>query len=221
MKELHPTSGFSPAEEIANSITHGVGLALALVGLAAAVVVAGLSADALLVTATAVYGASIVALYLASTLYHSARNPVWKRRFLVLDHSCIFILIAGTYTPFVVGPLRGPVGWTLLGIIWGLAAAGIARECFARKRGGPGSALIYLAMGWLCVWVIVPLWVNLPRPSFVMLFIGGILYSVGVAFYLYRRLPYHHAIWHLWVMAGSVVHYSAVIYLLIAWGDAR
>ncbi len=217
MRELHPTSGYSTAEEIANSITHGVGTALAVVGLTVAVIVATLRADAALVTAVAVYGASILALYLASTLYHSARNLRWKQRFLVLDHSCIFLLIAGTYTPFALGPLRGPTGWTLLGVIWGLAAAGIAREFFARRRGGVGSALIYLAMGWLCLWVIVPLWVNLPRVSFVLLLTGGLFYSVGVIFYLYRRIPYHHAIWHLWVMGGSVFQYFAVIHFLSHW----
>ncbi len=220
MRELHPTSGYTPAEEIANSVTHGIGLVLAVAGLAGAVVVASLRADAALVTAAAVYGASIVALYLASTLYHSARSLRWKRRFLVLDHSCIFLLIAGSYTPFALGPLRGPLGWTLFGVVWGLAAAGIARECFASRRGGAGSALVYLAMGWLCLWVIVPLWVNLPRVSFVLLLTGGLFYSVGVIFYLYRRIPYHHAIWHLWVMGGSIFQYFAVIYFLGAWGES-
>lgn len=217
MKELHPTSGFSRAEEFANSLTHGIGAVFAVGGLAVAVVVASLRADATLIVAAAIYGASILALYLASTLYHTVRDIRWKRRFLVLDHSCIFLLIAGTYTPFALGPLRGPTGWTLFGIIWGLAVIGVSREFFVRKRGGLGSALIYLAMGWLCLWVIVPLWVHLPRASFILLFIGGVVYSIGVVFYLYKKLPYHHAIWHLWVMGGTALQYAAVLLFLSAW----
>lgn len=208
--DLHPTSGYTRAEEWANSITHGIGFGLSVAALTLSVVWASLNASAALIVAAAVYGASLCLLHLASTLYHSVRDLKWKHRFLVLDHASIYVLIAGTYTPFTLGPLRGAMGWTLFGVIWGLAIVGVIRECFVAKRGGLGSSLIYLAMGWLVIGFVYPLYVNLSTTGFVLTMVGGVVYSLGVVFYLWKRLPFHHAIWHLFVVGGATCQFFAV-----------
>ena len=211
---LHPTSGFTRAEEIANTVTHGLGILLGLAALVLTVVFASLYQGPYLIVASAIYGTSLVLLYTASTLYHAARDLRWKKRFLVLDHACIYLLIAGTYTPFVLGPLRGPAGWTLFGIIWGLALLGIVRELFTARRGGLFSSLIYLAMGWAVLAFAVPLYARMTGPAFTMVVVGGVVYSLGVVFYLMKRLPYHHAIWHLFVVGGSVCQFFAVLWVV-------
>jgi|TARA_B110000438_G_scaffold246864_2_gene248664 hemolysin III len=213
---IHPTSGYTRAEEIANTVTHGLGLILGVAALVLTVVFASLNQDAYLIVASAIYGTSLVLLYTASTLYHAARNLRWKKRFLILDHACIYLLIAGTYTPFVLGPLRGPSGWSLFGVIWSLALFGIIREVFIARRGGLISSLIYLAMGWAVVAYIIPLYVSIPRLAFVMLISGGVVYSLGVVVYLMKRLPYHHAIWHLFVVGGSVCQCFAILSIVMA-----
>ncbi|MFP4541301.1 MAG: PAQR family membrane homeostasis protein TrhA [Opitutales bacterium] len=212
--ELHPTSGFTHLEEWANSVTHGLGFGLSVAALVIAVVWASLAGSVFLIVAAAVYGATLCLLHLASTLYHSARDLKWKRRFLVLDHACIYLLIAGTYTPFALGPLRGPVGWTLFGLIWGLAILGVTRELFVRRRGGVGSSIIYLAMGWLVIGFIYPLYINLELRDFLLVLAGGLVYSLGVVFYLWRRLRFHHAIWHLFVMGGASCQFFAILGLM-------
>jgi len=211
--EVHPTSGYSAAEEAWNSITHGIGLVCALAGLVLAVVFASLKGSPYGIVAASVYGSCLVALYLASFLYHTARNLRWKTLFLKLDHACIYLLIAGSYTPFTLGPLRGPLGWTLFGIVWAIALVGITRELFIAKRGGLWGALLYLAMGWLCVIAIQPLFEKLSTSGFILLFTGGVVYSVGVIFYLLRQMKYHHAIWHLFVVGGSVCQFLAILTL--------
>jgi hemolysin III len=214
MSTLHPTSGFSPAEEWANAITHGIGMVLSIAGLVVAVVLASLRSDAYLITGTAIYGTSLLLLHLSSMMYHMARNLKWKRRFLAADHASIFLLIAGTYPPFCLGPMRGPAGWTLFGIIWGLAAAGILKEFFHPKRGTWLSTIIYLFMGWLVLAFLYPLATSVSTMVITMLVVGGVLYSLGVVFYKWRSLPYHHAIWHLFVVAGATSQYFAVLALL-------
>jgi len=211
---VHPTSGYSSAEEIANSVIHGVGLLFAIAGLVLAVVFAARCQEPTLIVACSVYGATLVLLYTASMLYHGSRNPRWKRVFLVLDHSCIYLVIAGTYTPFTLGPLHGAGGWILFGIIWGLAAAGVAKEAVLRRRSDLWAALIYLFMGWICVGGVVPLYARLSASGFALLFAGGVVYSLGVVFYLWKRLKYHHAVWHLFVVGGSVCQFLAVLSLL-------
>lgn len=211
--ELHPTSGYSGAEEFANSLTHGIGFVLSVVALVVAVVSASLLRDPYLIVAAAVYGASLCCLHLSSTLYHSARRLAWKRRLLLLDHAAIYLLIAGSYTPFALGPLRGPIGWTLFGIIWALAGAGVYRELRVRKRGGLRSSVIYLVMGWLVALFIYPLYQSMTATGFALLVAGGVVYSVGVVFYLWKRLPYHHAVWHLFVIGGAACQFFAVMTL--------
>ena len=213
-QELHPTSGYSRLEEWANSITHGIGFGLSIAGLVVAVVLASLNANAWLITASAIYGSTLIILHLSSTMYHSARNLRWKKRFLLADHSSIYLLIAGTYTPFCLGPMRGPIGWTLFGIIWGLALTGILREILRPQRGTWFSTAIYLLKGWLVLIFLYPLVKALSPYALLMLFIGGVLYSVGVIFYRWHSLRYHHAIWHLFVVAGATFQFFAVLSIL-------
>jgi hemolysin III len=213
-RELHPTSGYTPAEEWANTITHGLGAVLSLAGLVVAVVLAVLNTDAWLITACAIYGSSLLILHLSSTLYHLARDLKWKRRFLAADHASIYLLIAGTYTPFCLGPMRGPVGWTLFGIIWALALTGIFKELFRPQRGTYVSTTIYLAMGWLVLGFLYPLITSVSTHGLIQLLIGGLLYSAGVIFYKWHSLKYHHAIWHLFVVGGAACQFLAVLGLL-------
>lgn len=210
-KELHPTSGYSKAEEWANTLTHGLGAVLSIAGLVVLVVVASLRGDPWLITASSIYGASLIILHLASTCYHAVRDLKWKKAFLAADHSAIYLLIAGSYTPFCLGPLRGPVGWSLFGIIWGLALLGVLRESFWPQRGTWISTLLYLGMGWLVVVFLYPLAKALSTTELVLLILGGVLYSIGVIFYRWHSLRYHHAIWHLFVVAGATVQYLAVL----------
>lgn len=213
-ENLHPTSGYSPAEEWANSITHGIGSVLSVAGLVVAVVLASIHSDAWMITACSLYGASLILLHLSSTLYHSVRNLRWKKVFLAADHSSIYLLIAGTYTPFCLGPLRGPVGWTLFGLIWGLAAVGILREIFRPRRGTWVSTAIYLLMGWLVVIFLYPLIKAISTFSLVLLLAGGVLYSIGVVFYRWHSLRFHHAVWHLFVVAAAACQFFAVLSIL-------
>lgn len=213
-RDIHPTSGYSAAEEWANAITHGIGAVLSVAGLVVAVVLASLNSDAWLITACAIYGASLLVLHLSSTLYHAARNLKWKRRFLAADHASIYLLIAGTYTPFCLGPMRGVIGWTLFGIIWGLAIVGIYKEILQPRRGTSVSATIYLIMGWLVIGFLYPLITSVSTHGLILLLTGGILYSAGVVFYKWHSLKYHHAIWHLFVIGGAACQFFAVLSLI-------
>ncbi|MGD0015805.1 MAG: hemolysin III family protein [Bryobacteraceae bacterium] len=207
--QLKPVT-YTRGEEIANSLTHGLGLVLSIAGLSVLVTFAALHGDAWTVVGCAVFGASLVLLYAASTLYHALRTPRVKQWLRVLDHGAIFLLIAGTYTPFLLVSLRGPWGWSLFGVIWVLAVAGIVLKLFFTGRFRLLSTLIYLFMGWLALAAFKPLVEVLPHGSLVMLLAGGVAYTAGTLFYMWKRLPYHHAVWHLFVLAGSVCHFFAV-----------
>lgn len=199
-----------PAEEVANCVTHGVGLALSLAGFVALLLPAWAYGDAWHVTSGAVYGASLVTLYLASTLYHGARGPRAKRVLQALDHCCIYLLIAGTYTPFTLVTLRGGWGWTLFGLVWGLALAGIALRLRFGTRYRPLAVASYVALGWLCVIAVKPILATVPAGALVWIALGGLAYTSGVFFFASKRIPHAHAIWHLFVLCGSVCHYVAV-----------
>ena len=202
---------YTTAEELANSLTHGLGLLLALVGLVVLVVAAALHGGTVQIVACAVFGASLVLLYTSSTLYHSVQAPRAKRLLRTLDHSAIFLLIAGTYTPFTLVTLRGPWGWSLFAVVWSLAAAGITLRLVLRRRPTALFLSLYLAMGWCVVVAARPLFAAVGPPGVALLAAGGLAYSLGVPFYVWRRLPYHHAVWHLFVLAGSAFHYAAVL----------
>jgi hemolysin III len=205
------TTVYTRGEEIANSLTHGLGLVLSGAGLSVLVTAAGLRGDAWTVTGCAVFGASLVLLYGASTCYHALQSPRWKPWLRVFDHAAIFLLIAGSYTPFLLVSLRGPWGWSMFGVVWAIAVAGIVLKVFYTGRFRLLSTILYLFMGWIVLIAIKPLVAALPRSSLVLLFAGGAAYSAGTLFYLWKRLPYHHAVWHLFVMGGSVCHFFAVL----------
>jgi hemolysin III len=201
---------YTRGEEIANSLTHGLGLVLSVAGLCMLVTFAALRGDAWTVTGCAVFGASLVLLYGASTCYHALRSPRWKSALRVADHSAIFLLIAGSYTPFLLVSLRGPWGWRMFGVVWAIAVAGIVLKFFYTGRFRVLSTILYLLMGWIVLFAIKPLAEALPRASLILLFAGGGAYSAGTLFYMWKRLPYHHAVWHLFVLGGSVCHFFAV-----------
>ncbi len=212
--DLHPTSGYSKEEEIANSVTHAIGTALSVVALTLAVVYSSMKGDPYLIVASAVYGVSMVALHASSALYHAARDLTWKRRFLFLDHACIYVFIAGSYTPFVLGPLRGPLGWGVFGAVWLAALVGVFRELSSTQEGGWTTALVYVCMGWICVVCLKPLYHELTGTGFAFLMTGAVLYTVGIVFYLWRGFKYHHAVWHLFVTGGAVCQFFAVLTLM-------
>ncbi len=197
-------------EEIANSVSHGVGFVLAIAALPVLVVNA-MPRGAAAVTGAAVFAATLALLYLASTLYHAITHERAKRVLRVLDHSAIYLLIAGTYTPFTLGVLRGPWGWSLLAVIWMLAIAGIALKSTLGMRWPKLSTAIYLLMGWLVVIAAKPLATHMPPAGIAWLLAGGLAYTAGVAFYAAPRLRYAHFAWHLAVMAGTACHFVAVL----------
>ncbi len=205
-------NGQTLGEEWLNSVTHGIGAALATAALVILVSVAASRGDGWRVTGMSIYGVTLILLYLASTLYHSFQNPRIKRFFKTMDHSAIYLLIAGTYTPVVLGPLRGGWGWTLFGLIWGLAVTGIVLKVFLAGKLKKLSVLTYVAMGWLVVIAVRPALEILPPGLLLWLVLGGVSYTLGVAFYTARRLRYHHAIWHLFVLGGSICHFFGMLY---------
>ena len=208
-------STYTPREELANSLTHGLGVALSIAGLVLMVVFSARYGDAWQVVSTTVFGATLVLLYSSSTIYHSFRDEQLKHVLQKFDHAAIFLLIAGTYTPFALITLRGPWGWSIFGVVWGLAVVGITLKFWFAGRFRLASTLIYIGMGWLVMVAIKPLVALLPPGGLRLLIAGGLCYTGGAAFYLWKRLPYHHAIWHLFVLAGSACHWAAVFLYLI------
>ena len=205
----------SPREEFANALTHGVGALAALVGGIALVALAAMHGDRWRLVAAIVFATSLLLLYLASTLYHCARQPGAKARLKVFDHCAIYLLIAGTYTPFILIALRGDVGWWLFGAIWTLAGLGVLFKLRYTGRFKLLSTLLYVAMGWLALVAIKPLLVALDDWSFGWLVAGGVAYTLGTVFYHRPALRYSHAVWHLFVIAGSLCHYLAVLPLVV------
>ncbi len=204
------TLGESFAEEIANSASHAFGVVFSLVTSIALVSFAMSTGSVFHVIACVVYGSSAVALYLASTVYHAVSNDYLKRRFQVLDHACIYLFIAGSYTPFLITAMRGPLGWALLAAIWSMAIVGIWAKVVATGPPTAMSAVPYVAMGWLVVLAAKPLIATLPPTAFAWLVVGGVLYTAGVYFFVRDQHRYNHFIWHLFVLAGSVSHFIAI-----------
>lgn len=207
-------------EELSHAITHGLGVILAIVGLCVLVVRAALYGDIWHVVASSVFGATLVMMYAASTLYHSIPLPRARHVLRVIDHSLIYFLIAGTYTPFTLVTLHGPWGWSLFGFTWGLAVIGVGLKIFTTGRYEKVSLAVYLMMGWCAVIAVKPLFERLETGGLILLAAGGITYSGGVVFYVWNRLRYHHAIWHLFVLAGSVLHWFTV-YLYVVPGPPQ
>jgi hemolysin III len=208
-------------EEVASSVIHGIGLVLSIAGLAILVAFSAMYGGTRAVVASSVFGSTLILLYAASTLYHSIPGAMAKRVLRTLDHIAIFLLIAGTYTPFTLLALPGAWGWSLFGTIWFIAIAGSAAELGLLKRYRKAAVALYVAMGWVAVVAIEPLRANVPTGGLLLLLAGGLAYTLGVPFYMARKLPYHHAIWHVFVLAGSVFHYLAVLLYVIPDAPAR
>jgi hemolysin III len=198
-------------EEIANAVTHGIGALASAAAGAVLVTLATLHGTRMQMVSALVFGSSLLLLYTASTLYHAIPSMTVKRRLKVFDHCAIYLLIAGTYTPFALIGLRGPVGWWLFGIVWGLAAVGVTFKLFFTGRFKLFSTLVYIGMGWMAIFAIKPMMSSIPLPSLMWLLAGGVAYTAGTVFYHNERLRYSHAVWHLFVLMGSACHYIAVI----------
>jgi hemolysin III len=205
------TTRYSQSEEIASSLTHAAGAVLGIVALTVLVTLAALQGDIWRVTAFAVYGTTIVLLYLFSTFYHAIRRPHLKKVFRYLDHSAIYLLIAGTYTPFLLVKMRGAWGWSLFGTIWGLALLGIVLNFVLIGRSKWISTTVYIGMGWLVVVAIKPLVASVAAGGIAWLVAGGLSYTLGAVFYIWKGLPYNHAVWHLFVLGGSACHFIAIL----------
>lgn len=201
----------SLSEEIANTITHGIGLLLSISGLVLLVVFASIHGTAWHIVSFSIFGTGMIMVYTSSTLFHAIRDIKIKSTLNIVDHSSVFILIAATYTPFTLVSIRGPWGWSIFGVIWTAAITGIILKFFFIGKNRKLSALLYVAMGWMMLIAIKPLYNSLPTPGFWLLLSGCFTYSIGVIFYLWRKLPFGHSIWHLFVLGGTICHFFAVI----------
>jgi len=209
------THEYSLAEEIAHSITHGIGVLLSIAGLVILVAYASIRGTAWHVVSCSIYGSTLILLYSASTLYHSVTHKRIKAILQHIDHAAIYLLIAGTYTPFMLVNLRGPWGWSLFGVVWGLALLGLILEFIQVKYYKKISLVVYLGMGWLAVVAIGPLMRNVETTGLILLLAGGLSYTIGVIFYVWRRLAFNHAIWHLFVLAGSILHFFSILFYVV------
>jgi hemolysin III len=211
LMSLAPTNRVS-IEELANAITHGVGLVLSIIGFVVLLVLALMRGGPWQIAGCAIYGVTLVSLYAASTLYHGVFSPRFKRSLRIFDHCAIYLLIAGTYTPFLLVNLRGPWGWSLFGVIWGLALAGVFFKLWFVDHFPIVSTSFYVLMSWAGIVAVKPVLSQIPATGLLWLAIGGLMYMLGVVFYAIRKIPFNHVIWHLLVMAGSTCHYVAILY---------
>ncbi|SDJ04442.1 hemolysin III [Natribacillus halophilus] len=212
---LNDAHMFTRKEEIANAITHGIGSVLSIAALVLLIIYASIIGTPLHIVSVSIFGFSMLLLYVCSTLVHSFPKGKVKDLFEIFDHSSIYLFIAGTYTPFLFHALEGALSWTLFGVIWGVAMAGITLKAFFVKRFRLLSTLFYIGMGWLIVVAWAPLAAAVPTGGLILLVIGGFFYTVGAVFYLWRSFPYHHAVWHVFVIAGSAAHFFAVFLYII------
>lgn len=218
MENARPQSAkrYTLGEEIFNSVSHGVGGGLSIAGTVVLIVLAAIHSDAWGVVSSAIFGASLIILYTMSTLYHAITNPRAKAFFRIMDHNTIFFLIAGTYTPITLVPLRGALGWVLFGIVWGAAVLGIVFNSIDLEKFRKPSVVCYIAMGWVIVIAIKPMLQKVSPLSLWFLLIGGLFYTVGVIFYVKKKKKYFHSIWHLFTIAGSIFHYFAVVGMIVS-----
>ncbi len=209
------TPEYSVSEEIAHTITHGVGALLSIAGLAILVAFASIHGNVWHIVSSSIYGATLIILYSASTLYHGVSHPRAKSILQQFDHAAIYLLIAGTYTPFLLVSLRGVWGWSLFGVIWSIAIFGMVTEFVSAKRFEKLSLWLYLGLGWIVVLAIKPMLASVAPGGLLLLLLGGLSYSLGVIFYVREQMAYSHAIWHLFVLAGSVFHFFSILFYVI------
>ena len=202
---------YSLGEEIFNSVSHGIGGLLSIAGTVVLIVFCAVYSDAWAVVSASIYGASLIILYTMSTLYHAITNNKAKKFFRIMDHDTIFFLIAGTYTPFTLVTLRGPVGWVLFGIVWGAAIIGIVLNSIDLERFRKPSVICYILMGWAIIFAIKPMINALPSVSLIFLLTGGIFYTVGIIFYALKKVKWFHSVWHLLTISGSVFHFFSIL----------
>ena len=215
MHESQTKEQYSFLEEIFNSVTHGIGALISISGLVLLIVFSAMHGNLNHIISCTIFGVALVLLYTASTLYHSFQKPNLKHIFKIFDHSCIYILIAGTYTPFLLVTISGITGWSRLIILWSLTVIGILFKIFFVYRFKIISTIAYILMGWIIIFAIKPLFHTLPGGGLVLLISGGLAYTFGAIFYAWNKLPFNHAIWHLFVLAGSVCHFFAVMFYVI------
>lgn len=215
MKQRTEETRYTLGEEIANSVTHGIGTVLAITGMIVLILVASRQGDAWRIISCSVFGTTLILSYLSSTLYHSIPQVRTKQLLRSLDHAAIYLLIAGTYTPFMLVNLRGPWGWSIFGAVWGIAVLGVIMKTTFFGKIRSFSTVIYLVMGWIALIAIKPMISALDPEGIKLLVMGGLTYSAGVIFYAWKKLPYNHAIWHLFVLAGSGFHFFAILYYVV------
>lgn len=215
MKWMKESKLQTRAEEIGNASTHAMGALLSLVGITFMIFFCSKQHDATKLISSVVFGITLFLMYLSSTIYHSVNDPKLKHLFRIIDHASIYLLIAGSYTPFMLVTLRGPWGWTLFTIIWSLAVFGVIFKMFFVHKFAVLSTVIYLMMGWLAIVAIKPIYHNLPWPGLECMVAGGLCYTVGVIFYVWERLKFSHMLWHLFVLAGSMFHFFAVLFYVV------
>ena len=206
---------YSRPEELANRLTHGFGAIVSVIGFVMLMGAAWRTSDPWRITSSAIYGTGLITFYTLSTLYHTVRTPGARYLFRILDHGSIFLMIAGTYTPFTLVSLNGTWGWSLFATVWSLAVAGMVFKAFMPHRLRIVAPLLYIGLGWLVVIAIKPLLAAVPLPGVLLLFAGGVAYTLGVLFYAIDRIPFNHAIWHLFVLAGSFFHYLAIFFYVV------
>ena len=209
------THTFSKREEIANAITHGIGAILSIAMLVLLIVFASLEGNPWHIVSVTIYGATMLLLYVSSTLVHSFPPGKAKDLFEIFDHSSIYLFIAGTYTPIMLVPLRGTLGWTLFGVVWGMAILGILFKVFFVKRFVVLSTVFYVLMGWLIILAWGPLTAEVPAAGITYLVVGGVMYSIGAIFYVWRSFTYHHMVWHLFVLGGSILHFFTIFFYIL------
>jgi len=210
-----PVKFYDQEEEKLNIITHALGVVLSIVALVLLVVYAAKTGTVWHVVSFSIFGSSLILLYSASTIYHSSKNPKWREKLNIIDHSAIYVLIAGTYTPFCLVTLNGTIGWVIFGISWGIALVGIVLKLFFTGKYERASTIAYVLMGWIIIFAIKPLVENLPQNGLIWLLMGGLFYTIGAVLYSIKSLKYNHAIFHVFVLLGSFSHFMAIFFYVL------
>jgi hemolysin III len=211
-KNIYP---YRLSDMISGAVTHGIGALLAIIGTITLFIKAESTGNGTMIASALIFGLSMILSYASSNLYHALARTKARKVFHILDHCLIYLLIAGTYTPLVLVALKGTLGWTVFAMVWILAIYGIVYKSIAIDKHNVASAVLYLAMGWLIVFFIVPLWHALPPAAIILLIAGGVAYTLGILFFAFDDIPYFHSIWHLFVLAGSIFHYVLILQYVI------